>query len=101
MELPVLGPLEVTDGTAPLALGGRKTRALLARLALEANRTVAVDRLLDDCGAMRSRAGTRAIQVAAAVDLSPIDAFVSHDERQSAAARLAGLRTVAPGAGVE
>jgi predicted nucleic acid-binding protein len=37
-----------------------------------------------------------AIHVAAAVDLSPIDAFVSYDERQSAAARLAGLRTFAP-----
>jgi len=33
----------------------------------------------------------------AAVALSPLDAFVSYDERQSAAARLAGLRTVAPG----
>jgi predicted nucleic acid-binding protein len=39
-----------------------------------------------------------AIHVAAAVDLSPIDAFVSYDQRQSAAARLAGVRTVAPGA---
>lgn len=39
-----------------------------------------------------------AIHVAAAVDLSPIDAFVSYDQRQSAAARLAGLRTVAPAA---
>jgi uncharacterized protein len=38
-----------------------------------------------------------AIHVAAAVDLSPLDAFLSYDERQSAAARLAGLRTVAPG----
>jgi predicted nucleic acid-binding protein len=37
-----------------------------------------------------------AIHVVAAVDLMPIDAFVSYDERQSAAARLAGLRTVAP-----
>jgi hypothetical protein len=37
------------------------------------------------------------IHVGAAVDLHPIDAFVSYDERQSAAARLAGLRTVAPG----
>ncbi|HET9737345.1 MAG TPA: BTAD domain-containing putative transcriptional regulator [Solirubrobacteraceae bacterium] len=44
----MLGPFEVTDGTAPLALGGRKPRALLARLALEANRTVAVQRLVDD-----------------------------------------------------
>jgi hypothetical protein len=38
-----------------------------------------------------------AIHVAAAVDLSPIDAFVTYDERQAAAARLAGLRTMSPG----
>jgi predicted nucleic acid-binding protein len=37
-----------------------------------------------------------AIHVAAAADLSPLDAFVSYDERQGAAARLAGLRTVRP-----
>jgi DNA-binding SARP family transcriptional activator len=48
MELRVLGPLEATDGAVPLALGGRKPRALLARLALDANRTVAVQRLVDD-----------------------------------------------------
>ncbi len=39
-----------------------------------------------------------AIHVAAAVDLLPIEAFVTYDERQAAAARLAGLRTMAPGA---
>lgn len=39
-----------------------------------------------------------AIHVAAAVALSPLDAFVGYDERQAAAARLAGLRTVSPGA---
>ena len=38
-----------------------------------------------------------AIHVAAAVDVSPVDAFVSYDERQAAAARLAGLRTMSPG----
>ena len=38
-----------------------------------------------------------AIHIAAAIDASPLDAFVSYDERQSAAARLAGLRTVHPG----
>jgi uncharacterized protein len=37
-----------------------------------------------------------AIHVAAALTLSPVDAFVTYDERQSAAARLAGLRTVTP-----
>ena len=39
-----------------------------------------------------------AIHVAAALDLWPLDAFISYDERQAAAARLAGIRTVAPGA---
>jgi uncharacterized protein len=38
-----------------------------------------------------------AIHVASAVDLDPIEAFVTYDERQAAAARLAGLRTLAPG----
>ena len=38
-----------------------------------------------------------AIHVAAAAGVSPIDAFLSYDERQAAAARLAGLRTIAPG----
>lgn len=37
-----------------------------------------------------------AIHLAAALDLSPLDAFISYDERQAAAARLAGLRTVRP-----
>ena len=38
-----------------------------------------------------------AIHVASAIDLHPVDTFVTYDERQAAAARLAGLRTVAPG----
>ncbi|MBA3865484.1 MAG: type II toxin-antitoxin system VapC family toxin [Solirubrobacterales bacterium] len=38
-----------------------------------------------------------AIHIVAAVGLLPIEAFVTYDERQAAAARLAGLRTVAPG----
>lgn len=37
-----------------------------------------------------------ALHVASAIALSPIDGFVSFDERQCAAARLAGLRTFAP-----
>ena len=41
-----------------------------------------------------------AIHVAAAAALSPLDAFVTYDERQAGAARLAGLRTTAPGARV-
>ena len=38
-----------------------------------------------------------AIHVAAAITLTPLDGFVTYDERQAAAARLAGLRTFAPG----
>lgn len=38
-----------------------------------------------------------AIHVSAAIGLLPLEAFVTYDERQAAAARLAGLRTMAPG----
>jgi len=48
MEFKLLGPLEATDGSTTIDLAGRKQRALLARLLLDANRTVATDRLVDD-----------------------------------------------------
>ena len=48
MQFRILGPLEALEGADPLPLGGRKPRALLARLLLDANRTVSVDRLIDD-----------------------------------------------------
>ncbi len=60
-----------------------------------------VDRaVLLAAGALREPAlrALDAIHVAAAEAVSPIDGFVSYDERQAAAARLAGLRTIAPGA---
>jgi predicted nucleic acid-binding protein len=38
-----------------------------------------------------------AIHVAAAIDLMTVDGFLTYDERQGAAARLAGLRTFSPG----
>lgn len=66
---------------------------------LEAVALVPVDRaLLLAAGAITEPAlrALDAIHVAAAAAVSPVDAFVSYDERQSAAARLAGLRTVAP-----
>src|SRR5947207_10593436 len=43
----ILGPLEVSDETGSLWLGGLKQRALLALLLLEAGRVVSVDRLVD------------------------------------------------------
>ena len=66
---------------------------------LDAVALLPVDRgLLTAAGALSEPAlrALDAIHVAAAVNLSPIDAFVSYDQRQSAAARLAGLRTIAP-----
>lgn len=39
-----------------------------------------------------------AIHIVAAADLGPLDGFVSYDDRQAAAARLAGLPTRAQGA---
>lgn len=56
-------------------------------------------RLLLAAGALAEPAlrALDAIHVAAAVWISPIDAFVTYDDRQAAAARLAGLRTMTPG----
>jgi uncharacterized protein len=66
---------------------------------LEAIALLPLDRaLLLAAGALREPIlrALDAIHLAAAVDLAPIDAFVSYDQRQGAAARLAGLRTAAP-----
>src|SRR3954453_22671512 len=48
MDLRVLGQLEAGDGRSALDLGPPKQRAVLARLAVDANRTVGVEQLLDD-----------------------------------------------------
>lgn len=82
------------DPDLPLDLLLERTGALIEVLALRP-----LDRaLLGGAGAIAEPAlrALDAIHVAAAVDLDPIDAFVTYDDRQAAAARLAGLRTVAP-----
>jgi DNA-binding SARP family transcriptional activator/pimeloyl-ACP methyl ester carboxylesterase len=48
MEFGILGPLEARAGGRVIKLGGRRQRALLARLLLAPNRTVSVDTLVDD-----------------------------------------------------
>jgi DNA-binding SARP family transcriptional activator/type II secretory pathway predicted ATPase ExeA/tetratricopeptide (TPR) repeat protein len=49
MEFRLLGPLDARDGSGlPLKLGGGKQRALLAVLLLNLNRTVPVERLVDE-----------------------------------------------------
>jgi uncharacterized protein len=66
---------------------------------LEAVALLPVDRAVLLTAGAFTEPGLRAldaIHVASAIDASPIEAFVSYDERQAAAARLAGLRTVTP-----
>lgn len=83
------------DPALPLDLLLERTAELIGALALRP-----LDRpLLEGAGAL-AEPGLRAldaIHVASAVALDPIGAFVTYDERQAAAARLAGLRTMSPG----
>lgn len=83
------------DSRLPATVLLSRTEQLLATLAL-----LPLDRpLLVIAGGLDepSLRTLDAIHVAAATAVSPIDAFVSYDDRQSSTARLAGLRTVAPG----
>src|SRR5262249_34735193 len=48
IEFRILGPLEVRDGDRELRLRGGKQRALLALLLVNANRTLAIDRIVDE-----------------------------------------------------
>ncbi len=84
------------DPTLPLGPLLERAGELIDALALRP-----LDRpLLAAAGALAEPAlrALDAIHVASAIDLDPIEAFVTYDERQAAAARLAGLRTLAPGA---
>jgi predicted nucleic acid-binding protein len=84
------------DPALPLGELLERAGKLIDALALRA-----VDRaLLAAAGALTEPAlrALDAIHVASAADLSPVGAFVTYDERQAAVARLAGMRTVAPGA---
>src|SRR6478735_8974209 len=47
LEFRILGPLEVSDETGPIALGGHRQRGLLTILLLEVGRVVPTDRLVD------------------------------------------------------
>lgn len=82
------------DTALPLGQLIKRTEEVLEAIAL-----LPVDRaLLAAAGALAEPAlrSLDAIHVASAIDATPLDAFVSYDVGQSAAARLAGLRTMAP-----
>jgi DNA-binding SARP family transcriptional activator len=64
MQFRILGPLEVTDDDAVVALPGAKQRALLAILLLNANEIVSSDRLIDELWAGKApESGRTALQV--------------------------------------
>jgi len=48
MQFSVLGPLEVTEGSASLTLGGPRQRSVLALLLLESGRAVDADRMVTE-----------------------------------------------------
>jgi DNA-binding SARP family transcriptional activator len=48
MEIRMLGPLELERDGVPIPLGGRAQRRLFARLLVDPNRTVSIDRLIED-----------------------------------------------------
>jgi predicted nucleic acid-binding protein len=84
------------DPALPVDLLLERAGAVLEAVALRP-----VDRaLLVAAGALAEPAlrALDSIHVVSAIDLHPVDTFVTYDERQAAAARLAGLRTMAPGA---
>ncbi len=94
---------EVPRAVRRVAKDRRPAERLLKRAAevIDKLSLLPLDRgLLTAAGALAEPAlrSLDAIHVAAAAGLGPVEAFVSYDERQAAAARLAGLRTVAPGA---
>jgi predicted ATPase/DNA-binding SARP family transcriptional activator len=64
LELRILGPLEALESGRPLALGGRKQRALLGMLALNANEVVTIDRLVEEIwSGSRPEAAAHSLQV--------------------------------------
>ena len=64
MDFRLLGPLEAGADAAPLRLGGRKPRALLACLLLDANRTVSVEQLVDELwGDRPPETATKMVQI--------------------------------------
>jgi predicted nucleic acid-binding protein len=84
-----------SDATLPTQALIERARGVLDDVSL-----VPLNRaLLLDAGALAEPVlrSLDAIHVASAASLHPLDAFVTYDVRQAAAARLAGLRTVAPG----
>jgi DNA-binding SARP family transcriptional activator len=57
LDVRLLGPLEVRDGDRAIPLRSRKQRALLAILALDANKAVSKGRLVDELWGERAPAG--------------------------------------------
>src|SRR5436190_11208957 len=64
MEFGILGPLEVREEDRVLKIRGRKQRALLALLLVNANRTLAISRIVDELwGEQAPEAASKMVQI--------------------------------------
>jgi predicted nucleic acid-binding protein len=88
--------IAATDSESQLEPLLERTYEVLEKVALQPLES----HLLIGAGALTEPAlrALDAIHVISAVAARPIDAFVTYDKRQAAVARLAGFRTLAPGA---
>ncbi len=92
-------PLAINRAAATDRALPRERMLILASELLDAIGLLAVDRtLLITSGTLAEPClrALDAIHVAAAISVGSLDAFVTYDERQGAAARLLGLRTMVP-----
>src|SRR5215210_8689211 len=91
MELRILGPLELAVNGEQVDLGGTKQRAVLAMLAVDANHTVPVHRLVDGLwGDDPPPSATKLVQQ-----------YVSQVRRRLADAGPGGIEIVTRGRGYE
>ena len=96
MEFSVLGPVELTAGGRPLALGGARARGVLAMLLAHANQVVSADRLADELWPGRPADRAAASLQVRLSELRKAFRFAGADDRL--ATRPPGyLLTVAPG----
>ena len=80
MEFLLLGPVEISDGSSPVALGGPKQRLVLVHLLLRANQLVTTDRLIDAVWGEEPPAAAR----------NTLQVYVSHLRKSLGPGRLEG-----------
>ena len=89
MDYRILGPLEVRDGDREVRLRGGKQQALLALLLVNANRTLAIDRIVDDLwGEDVPETASKMVQIYVSRLRKPVSAGALHTRPPGYALRL-------------